>query len=214
MSNPDNSIDPSTRSQAATLWEFLAPIHPPEKADAIFVFGGINLKVPNHAADLFLDHYASTVLVTGGTGSRTHLHFDGPEADVFVEVLEGRGVPRESLILEPTASNTGENVEFGMAKLLESHNASTALLVAAPFIMRRCLATFELQYPHVRVIPCPPEGPFEEFVDRPYNEFLQRLVAELDRIDAYMEQGFIASVDVPADVRSAAESLRRQFPLD
>lgn len=211
MTETQRPIDPNEALYASVLWEFLAPHAAPEPADAVFVFGGVNLRVPEQAAALYTSGYAPTVLVSGGTGSRTHLHFDGPEVDVFVQVLEKRGVPSGALITEPAASNTGENVQFGMAKLLsQMPEVSSVLLVSTPFIMRRCLATFEQQYPRVRTTPCPPEGGYKHFIDRPHGEFIDRLVAELDRLDAYTTHGYIAPVEVPAAVRAAADYLRNK----
>jgi uncharacterized SAM-binding protein YcdF (DUF218 family) len=202
--------DPESDAQhAAELWSFLAPQQPPAAADAIFVFGGVNLRVPERAAELYAAGFAGTVLVSGGAGSRTHLHFDQAEADVFVEVLRRQGVPACDIICERAASNTGENVEFGMTKLRDEVPAvSSLLLVAAPFIMRRCLATFERQYPTVHVIPCPPVGAYEDFVDRPYEDFVDRLVAEVDRLDAYADAGFITPVEIPTSVRLACAHFR------
>ncbi len=199
-------------SDVSTLWSFLAPHQDPEQVDAIFVFGGVNLSVPEFAATLYQGHYAPIVLVSGGSGSRTHLHFDDPEADVFVQVLKDGGVPDEDIVIEPKASNTGENVQLGMAKLLERiPHVSSLLLVATPFIMRRCLATFEMQYPHIQTVPCPPLGSFEQFVDRPFPEFVQRLVAEVERLDAYARSGYIAPVEIPPAARDACTRLRAEL---
>lgn len=201
---------PDDSEHASILWRFLAPHQSPAPADAIFVFGGVNLRVPERAAELFQSDYASTVLVSGGAGVRTHLHFDQPEADVFVQVLKERGVPSDAIVFETAATNTGENVQLGMAKLLPRvHEISSLVLVSTPFIMRRCIATFERQYPQIDVFPCPPIGSYQEFVDRPYPEFIDRLVAEVDRLDAYSEAGFIAPVDVPSTVRDACEHFRK-----
>lgn len=211
MSDTPAPIPSIDAAHASALWSFLAPQRQPEAVDAIFVFGGVNLRVPERAANLYEAHYASTVVVSGGAGSRTHLHFDEPEADVFVQVLHERGVPADDIVIEPTASNTGQNVEFGMAKLLERvPEVTSLLLVATPFIMRRCIATFERQYPDIRTIPCPPAGFYGEFVDRPYPEFIDRLVAEVDRLDAYAVSGFIAPVDIPVAVREACDYFRAQ----
>lgn len=194
---------------AASLWNFLAPHQLPETVDAIFVFGGVNLRVPSQAAELYKAQYSSTLLVSGGAGSRTHLHFDIPEAEAFVRVLNQAGVPSNDIIVETKASNTGQNVEFGMSKLLARFpDISSLLLVATPFIMRRCIATFKQQYPQVRVIPCPPVGGYQDFVDRPISEFINRLVGEVDRLDMYSESGFIVPVSVPPAVRQACEYFR------
>jgi len=211
MNDAPQSNPASYETHASALWNFLAPQQTPEAVDAVFVFGGVNLRVPEWAAELIHAQYASTVLVSGGAGSRTHLHFDQPEADVFVQVLRDKGVSSESVVVESAATNTGQNVEYGMAKLLKRvPRVSSLLLVSTPFIMRRCVATFKHQYPDIRTVACPPRGSYREFVDRPQTEFIDRLVAEVERLDAYARSGFIAPVDIPDGVRVACDYFRGQ----
>lgn len=119
------------------------------------------------------------------------------------------GVPDDAIVLETGAKNTGENVRLGMAALLERIPAVRQLvLVSKPFLMRRCLATFEQQFPSIVTLPSPPSGDFEAFVDRPMADFVLRLVAEVDRLEAYVAQGFIAPVPLPVDVRDASRIIR------
>jgi uncharacterized SAM-binding protein YcdF (DUF218 family) len=82
------------------------------------------------------------------------------------------------------------------------------LLVAKPFLMRRCLATFSRQFPEVQTFACPPEGTFETFIDRPVREFVERLAAEVDRLKRYCAQGFISPVAIPVEVEAAVQLVR------
>jgi hypothetical protein len=51
----------------------------------------------------------NAVLLSGGRGKVTE-HWARTEARVFADVAAQHGVPREAMILEETASNTGENI--------------------------------------------------------------------------------------------------------
>lgn len=193
---------------AKVVWDFLAVSAEPQTSMGIFVFGGVSKSVPPMAAKLFKDGISDTILVTGGSGARTHLHFKRAEALEIRDALIDLGVPESAILTEESATNSGENVEFGMREFL-SHRPfpSSLALVSAPFIMRRCLATFAKQFPMIHVIPCPPAGGAREHIDRSRAEFATRLVAEVDRLDEYSRQGYISDVLIPDSVRAACKKI-------
>lgn len=192
------------------VWRFLAHRHPPAPSDVIFVFGSLDLAVPGHAAQLYRQGLAARVLVTGRLGPRSAPVFDRPEALVFREVLLGGGVPDAAIEVETEASNTLENVRFGMNVLRQTGaEPRSALLVAKPFVMRRCAATFAQQRPDVRTRCCPPDGPIGRFLDRSRAEFARRLLTELDRLDRYAATGDIAPQPISEAVRAAAAVIAR-----
>ena len=191
------------------LWEYLAISRDPIASDVIFVFGGLDLSVPAGAAELYNAGFAPTVLVTGGYGPFTKDKFPEPEARVFAKRMIELGVPESAIALEIRASNTGENVRFGMEELARMAVVPMrAILTAKPFLMRRCIATFERQFPEVEVVPSPPRGPILSFCDRSRRDFAERLLAELRRLHDYADQGFTTSQPVPTHVQAAAEDLR------
>lgn len=192
------------------VWSYLAVSEPPAKSDAIFLFGGIDLNVPRHAALLFFDRYAEVVLVSGNAGRLTDEVFEGPEARMFTTFMERLGVPRNKIVLEDRATNTAENVSFGIKALKRRIGLPQSVIaVAKPFLMRRCVATFRLQFPDVRVIPNPPPGPPLLFVDRPRHRFAHRLVSELRRLRDYHSRGFITEQSIPPSVDAAAREITR-----
>ena len=197
----------------ANIWEFLAPSETVAVADAIFVFGGIDMLVPRWAADLWNQGVADRVLVTGNAGLFTREHFQAAEADVFAEEMIRLGVPESSIIRERAATNTGENVTLGMPLL--AHEAGTCdlrlALVAKPFIMRRCIQTFAKHYPDIEVVPSPPPYGMLASIDRDRSTFALRLVAELDRLEAYAQKGFIEPVAIPQQVLDGAERVKREY---
>ena len=193
---------------AAPVWDYLAVAEPPARADVIFVFGSQALAVPAHAAGLYRAGHAPVVLVSGRYGRMTRELFDQPEALVFRDRLLRDGVPPTAIVTETEAGNTLENVRYGMAALCRRGLAvRSALLVAKPFVMRRCAATFARQAPGVRVRCCPPETDLLRSLDREPAAFASRLVAEVERLDRYGAAGDIAEQKVPAAVRQAVRRL-------
>lgn len=190
------------------LWEFLARTHVPAPSDVIFVFGSRDLDVPRRAAELYAAGLSRRVLVSGQLGPLTAPVFDRPEALVFRDELTRQGVPAGAITTEEHASNTLENVRFGMSALEAAGQAPrSALLVAKAFVMRRCLATFTRQCPAVSVRGCPPAGAMVAQRDRPRAAFAVRLLGELRRLDEYAATGDIEPQQIPASVRAAAEAV-------
>lgn len=191
------------------VWEYLVVEHIPQRSDVIFVFGGIDLAVPAKAAELYLANLAPHVLISGNVGPFTKEIFSEPEAYVFKQEMTKMGVPESSIKIEDQASNTGENVTFGMRNLADRNIIiNSAILVAKPFLARRCLATFQLHYPKVTLFCCPPKGPILKFCDRPRHDFAGRLLAEIDRLELYYKKGYITKQIIPHSVKSAAEQIR------
>ena len=190
------------------LWAFLAVSYQPRRADVIFVFGSQDLAVPSRAAELYHAGHASRVLVTGSFGRMTRDVFEKAEALVFQDHLVSAGVPESAIVAEPDASNTLENVTFGMTALDRAGvRPRSALLVGKGFVMRRCLATFARHHADVDVRACPPTDDVRRAADRSPEAFAARLVAELARLDRYGAQGDIVPQDVPAEVREVASRL-------
>ena len=190
------------------LWTFLAVNEQPKTSDIIFVFGSQDLSVPLHAASLYRAGYAQAVLVSGHYGRMTRRVFNKPEALVFKNLLISNGVPSEMIVTECSAENTLENVKYGLAALRRRClPVATAILVAKPFVMRRCAATFARYAPQIRVRCCPPTNDVSSSVDRPPQAFALRLVAELNRLDRYGEAGDIQPQTVPVSVRDTANRI-------
>ncbi len=190
------------------LWDYLAVADAPARADVIFVFGSQALCVPARAAELYRAGHAPVVLASGRYGRMTRDVFDRPEALVFRDRLLRDGVPREAIVTETEAGNTLQNVRFGLAALRRKRiTVCSALLVAKPFVMRRCAATFARQAPDVRVRCCPPRTGLMRSVDRAPASFAARLAAELDRLERYAAAGDIAPQRIPEPVRAAARRI-------
>ena len=107
------------------VYDFLVQAEPDDMipaCDAIFVFGTTNGDVAKHAALLYHQKKAHRIIISGKYGV---IRTEGPsgfdsEAEYLGFVAEGDGVPKEALILERDATNTYENVVFGMRACKEA----------------------------------------------------------------------------------------------
>jgi uncharacterized SAM-binding protein YcdF (DUF218 family) len=145
------------------------------------------------------------VLATGGSRGRTATH--RTESEAFGAALEEAGVPRERVIVEQRANNTGENVALGMQALAaRGIEVRSTALVAWPLSTRRCSATFARAFPHVRTYPCPSSCDFPS-APRAGQRLLEAALAELRRLRHYPQLGYIAPQEIPSAVRQAESRL-------
>ncbi|TFW32330.1 YdcF family protein [Massilia horti] len=100
-----------------SIAEYIMPSFPPCASDLGFLFGTRH-GVPEFcevAHGLWQNGMFSRLLVSGGRTASSPL----AEADIIAERLVGLGIPESVLILETAATNTGENVRFGRARVAE-----------------------------------------------------------------------------------------------
>lgn len=125
-------------------------------------------------------------------------------------------VPEASIITEDKATNTLENVIFGIKEFEKSGNkCNSVILTAKPFHLRRCRATFKKQFPNIKICCSFPEMDFNKYlsyeIDRTENEIIKRIVGEIDRLKIYAEKGDIIREDIPSNIETAAKKLKDIF---
>lgn len=121
--------------------------------DAIIVAGarvrhggapsGSLLRRAQRAAELFGEHLAPRVVLTGGSiGDRPS------EASIAASALRDAGVPDSAVLMEDRSSTTEENARFARELL----GAKRVLVVTDTYHVLRARLTFERYFPDVRVI--------------------------------------------------------------
>lgn len=193
----------------ATLLAWLTVLDQPEKADAIFVFGGAFLpqKFFEHVANLFFADIAPIIVISGGINKHSPLS----EAENIAKELASFGVPRNKMILEAEAQHTLENVQFGMKKLLAVANSpiNKVIIISKPFHSRRCVATFNKQFPKLKIISCPPKLSLaEQLGERGLHFFAKRWAGEIKRFIEYYEKGDIVRVEIPNEILAISEKIK------
>ncbi|MFA1543022.1 YdcF family protein [Actinomadura sp. DLS-62] len=201
-------MDARARELARIIWDHLVLSGPLSQADVILALGCHDTRVAAHAARLWHEGWAPLVIVSGGRGKITS-GWDETEARVFGRVVREHGVPEGALLLEETATNTGENITASR-RLLEERGIAVerGILAAKPYMTRRALATAQRQWPGVGWSASAPELGFEAF-GADERQFIELMVGDLQRMVVYAERGHQVPAPVPAAAWAAFEELAR-----
>ena len=127
---------------AVTAWfypeKFLCVDSGPVSADVIVVLGGGVHERPLRAAELFRQHAAPRILVSGAGD-------DWINRDLLLK----QGVPRGVIQMEDDSTTTRENAMFTI-KLLRAQHVRSVILVTTWYHARRALKTFEHFAPEIK----------------------------------------------------------------
>jgi uncharacterized SAM-binding protein YcdF (DUF218 family) len=195
---------------AQLIWDYHHLHHRLEKAELILALGSNDLRVAEHAADLWLAGWAPWLMMSGGSGALTRELFDRPEAELFARIARERGVPEEAIIVEPDSTNTGENIAFSRRRLAERGlNPQRIILVQKPYMERRAYATFRQFWPEVDPLVSTPPIPFADYPTAalPRDLVINLMVGDLQRIKLYPARGFQIAQEIPDEVWQAMEEL-------
>ncbi len=191
---------------ARIVWDYHLMHHPLRQADGIFVLGSNDLRVAEWAAELWQRKLAPFIVVSGNSGALTRHLFQRTEAEEFRDVITGRGVPAEAVLLEDKATNTGDNVIF-TRRLLEERGlrVRTLICIQKPYMERRTFAVVRKLWPELDPVISSPPLSYEEYpntvIDR--DTLVNIMVGDLQRIMEYPRLGFQIPQEVPAEVRAA-----------
>ena len=209
-------MDPQIQAFAETIWNYHLMKHEIAKADAILVLCSHDERVAERGAELFLDSWAPLLIFSGGHGAITRTLWNEPEAERFARIAESLGVPRESILVEPHSTNTGENVGF-TKRLLDERglNPHTFIVVQKPYMERRSYATFRKIWPEKELVVTSPQVSFRDYLAEYANRNLTAadvvsiMVGDLQRIKLYPARGYQIAQEIPDAVWGAFEGLVR-----
>ena len=186
------------------------------KADAILVLCSHDERVAERGAQLFLDGFAPLIIFSGGHGAITRTLWQEPEAERFARIAMSLNVPRESILIEPESTNTGENVAFTKRLLSEKRlNPQKLIVVQKPYMERRSYATFRKLWPEKEVVVTSPQVSFVRYLAEYANRALSPadvvsiMVGDLQRIKIYPARGYQIEQEIPEHVWNAYENLVR-----
>jgi uncharacterized SAM-binding protein YcdF (DUF218 family) len=195
---------------ARLVWDYHHVHHTLAPADVIIVLGSHDTRVAERGAEVFLAGWAPHIVFSGNLGALTTEIWTRPEAEIFAEVAEKSGVPRERMLLEPRATHTGENVSFSRELLAgRGIHPRKVIAVQKPYMERRTLATFGQRWPEVDVIVTSPQISFDDYPrpDISREDVIHIMLGDLQRLIVYGEKGWSARQEIPADVQAAFERL-------
>jgi len=208
----------ATDALARTLWDYMLLGHELVQSDLILVLGSNDVRVAEHAAGLFVRGLAPLMVCSGHVGRLTATRFARSEAETFADVAVAKGVPRDAILLERRATNSGENLAF-TRELLEARavHPRRIILVQKPYMERRAYATFLRQWPGPEARVTSPPIPFDGYFtpDLPRELVINVLVGDVQRMKVYAERGFQVPQPMPDDVWAAfSELVARGYTSD
>ncbi len=118
--------------------KFLCVDDGPVQADVVVVLGGGSHDRPERAAELFKEHAAPRVLVSG-LG----------DCNIYRRALMEAGVPSRAIQMEDQSRTSKENAIFTV-KLLRNGGAHHVIIVTSWYHSRRALACFEHYGPEMQ----------------------------------------------------------------
>jgi len=200
----------STDVLARILWDYMLLGHKLVPSDLILVLGSNDVRVAEHAASLFLRGLAPLMVCSGNVGRLTAGRLATSEAETFADAAVAKGVPREAILLETRATNSGENLAF-TRELLEARSIHPRriILVQKPYMERRAHATFLRQWPGPEARVTSPPIPFDDYFtpELPRELVINVLVGDVQRMKVYAERGFQVPQPMPDDVWAAFSEL-------
>ncbi|MCC9707951.1 YdcF family protein [Streptomyces sp. MNU76] len=195
---------------ANTVWNYQHMHHELHPCSVGIGLGSHDLGVADTTVDLFKRGMMPLIVFTGATSRTTQDRMPRGEAEHYRGRALELGVPTESILVEPLARNTGQNITLSRALLEERGiDVSSVLLISKPYEERRAYATARKLWPEVDLISASTPMPLHEYVDfiQDARLVIDMMVGSLQRLIIYPARGFMIEQDVPCEVMRAFERL-------
>lgn len=199
--------DPAVADAAKTLWRY----HRLDDGQAVTTDVGIglgshDLSVATTTAELYRAGRFPLVVFTGANAPTTVDRFPRGEAVHYREQALTLGVPSAAILVEPTATNTGENITRTRDLLAATgHTINKVTLITRPYQQRRARATCRKLWPDVEVFTAGASLSLSEYIDTigDQRRVLSMLVGDTQRMTVYAARGYAAPEPVPDAVHAA-----------
>ena len=151
---------------------FLCVDSGPVKADVIVILGGGSHERPVRAAELFKEHAAPRIIISG-LG----------DCEINRRLLLAAGVPASAIELETQSRTTRENAEFTI-QLLRKEKLTRVIIVTSWYHSRRALACFRHYAPELKFYSRPSYFA-SAHADWPHNRIGSRIRLEYAKLLGY-----------------------------
>ena len=201
------AVSADVLAAARKLWDYHCIYDELQTADVIIGLGSYDTRVAKHAAKLYMQGLATWLMFTGHCGNWTKGLYRSSEAEAFAEIATAEGVPEEAILIEPKATNIGENILFSREKMVPG--AISPIFVTKPQTQRRVRATVDRQWPEAKAFVTAPPTAFED-QPTPGHDFkmlAREMTGDIRRILEYPAQGFQIAQAVPLEVMEAYDYL-------
>ena len=196
------------------IWDYMkVESAMPEMAGAIVVGGtGSRTDMAERAVELYREGRAPVIVFSGFR----HPNFAVNEAEMLARYAIDNGIPRDVVLVETEARNTGLNVLLS-AELIRKKlgECNKVILAHRPFMTRRFLATAQKQWPEPQ-----PEF-FVTSLDISLRDYYERderaglgdkmireMLGDYERVTEYAKRGFQVPQPESPDAEEALERLK------
>lgn len=195
-----------TMRNAHVLWDYLTAYGDRHGDGLLVVCGSYDLRVCDHACELFRRGRYDSLLITGKTGNWTDKLWTRTEASLFADRAQANDIPPQAVILDEEATNFAENIANARRMVPD---AVQVTFVTKLNSVRRILATAPIQWPEADIRA---DGPPITFPDEASNivgvfGLIEEMVGDIDRLLRYPDLGYQVAVDVPGEVHVAVRRL-------
>ncbi|WP_433717443.1 YdcF family protein (plasmid) [Nocardia sp. CA-084685] len=209
---PSTTLPENLRSDVETLWDYNRLDDDVRPVDVGIGLGSHDLGVATYTADLYNKGVFPLIVFSGANAPTTVARFPRGEAVHYREHALELGVPDSAILVEPKATNTGDNIDFTKAVLQERNllaGIRSVMLISRPYQQRRSWAICRKRWPEVDVICSSLPLPLDEYIESigDVDRVINMLVGDTQRLWVYPTKGWAVDVPVPDDVRQAYSRL-------
>lgn len=197
-------------ADAEVIWRYHRLSHPLRPCSVAVALGCNDLGVAAYAAELYHRGLFPTIVFSGANSRETFTTFPRGEGVHYREHALRLGVPDDAILVEPNATNTGENITLSRELLRSRGNhVESLMLISMPYMERRAFATTRKIWPEVRPVCASVPMSLSEYRETRAHgtELIDMMIGDLQRIIEYPGQGFAIAQDVPPAVYAAYQRL-------
>lgn len=205
-----DTVTGQDRADAELMWDYHQLHHERRRCSVGIGLGSHDLGVATLAADLYHAGLFPVLVFSGANSPTTAARFPRGEAVHYAEQAIARGVPEDVIIIEPHATNTGQNIEFSRSAVTAAGiPVAAVMLISKPYMERRAYATMRKYWPEPGVVCASERLSFDDYLESIGDDKLvvDMLVGDLQRLIVYPARGFAIAQEVPAAVMAAYRRL-------
>lgn len=205
---PTTVLPTRLRADVEILWDYNRLDDDLRPVDVGIGLGSHDLGVATYTADLYHEGMFPLIVFTGANAPTTKARFPRGEAVHYREHAIDRGVPDNAILVEPKATNTGDNIDFTRNLLQENgllDGIRSVMLISRPYQQRRSWAICRKRWPGVDVLCSSAPLPLDDYIQTigDVDRVINMLVGDTQRLWVYPAKGWAAEVSVPLEVRQA-----------
>lgn len=210
MTQTRRPLSDDERHDAALIWDYHQLHHDLRPCDVGICLGGPDPDIADFAVELYRRELFPLLVFSGANSPDTVAYYPRGEAIECRDKALRLGVPGDAIVVEPQATNTGQNIVYSRDVLANRNvRPKSVMLISMPYMQRRSFATCRKVWSEVDIVCASAPIEFDEYAkaigDPPM--VLDMIVGDLQRIMEYPKKGFAIPQDVPNEVHDAYRRL-------